>query len=109
MPAGEDEAEQLACVMEVLGVPPADLVERATRRKLFFDSAGAPRLSPNSQGKLHHPGERAGGDRGRSSGGLWAVLYRVHAWGAGATLASNLHTPYPVHAVPLVPHTFATL
>ena len=34
---GEDETEQLQCIMEILGVPPRDLVEKATRRKMFFD------------------------------------------------------------------------
>jgi len=34
--AGENEAEQLACIMEVIGIPPNELLEKATRRKLFF-------------------------------------------------------------------------
>jgi serine/threonine protein kinase len=33
---GENEVEQLACIMEVLGVPPEDLINTATRRRLFF-------------------------------------------------------------------------
>ena len=33
---GENEVEQLACIMEVLGVPPKRLVELASRKKLFF-------------------------------------------------------------------------
>lgn len=33
---GENEAEQLACIMEVLGVPPEDLINQATRKRLFF-------------------------------------------------------------------------
>ncbi|KAJ9520011.1 hypothetical protein QJQ45_029974, partial [Haematococcus lacustris] len=56
---GEDEAEQLACIMEVLGPPPPDLLATASRRKLFFDSVGEPLLQPNSQGKLHLPGSRS--------------------------------------------------
>ncbi|KAL6751712.1 kinase-like domain-containing protein [Haematococcus lacustris] len=56
---GEDEAEQLACIMEVLGPPPPDLLATASRRKLFFDSVGEPLLQPNSQGKLHLPGTRS--------------------------------------------------
>ena len=37
---GENEAEQLACIMEVLGLPPKQLIDSSTRKKMFFDSAG---------------------------------------------------------------------
>ena len=33
---GENEVEQLACIMEVLGLPPASVLDQATRRRLFF-------------------------------------------------------------------------
>lgn len=33
---GENEQEQLACIMEVKGVPEKELMEKGTRRKLFF-------------------------------------------------------------------------
>lgn len=33
---GENEQEQLACIMEVLGLPEKDLIQRSSRRKLFF-------------------------------------------------------------------------
>ena len=33
---GENEADQLACIMEVIGVPPMSLLETASRRRLFF-------------------------------------------------------------------------
>lgn len=33
---GENEVEQLACIMEILGVPPDDVINQATRRRLFF-------------------------------------------------------------------------
>lgn len=33
---GEDEIEQLACIMEVLGLPPEHIISHATRRRLFF-------------------------------------------------------------------------
>lgn len=35
---GEDEAEQLACITEVLGVPHAGLLRGATRARMFFDT-----------------------------------------------------------------------
>src|SRR5258708_34537364 len=33
---GENEQEQLSCIMEVLGIPDKDLIQRSSRRKLFF-------------------------------------------------------------------------
>ena len=55
---GENETEQLACIMEVMGAPPRALVEEASRRKMFFDSAGAPRIVANSRGKKRRPGAK---------------------------------------------------
>ncbi|KAJ3196751.1 Dual specificity tyrosine-phosphorylation-regulated kinase [Irineochytrium annulatum] len=54
---GENEQEQLACIMEVKGIPPESLIERGTRRKLFFE-AGVPRILPNSRGKKRRPGAK---------------------------------------------------
>lgn len=48
---GENEVEQLACIMEVIGLPPNPVLEQATRRRLFFDSKGNPRCITNSKGK----------------------------------------------------------
>lgn len=33
---GENEVEQLACIMEIQGLPPMHILEQATRRRLFF-------------------------------------------------------------------------
>jgi dual specificity tyrosine-phosphorylation-regulated kinase 2/3/4 len=33
---GENEQEQLACIMEVKGVPDAQFIDRGSRKKLFF-------------------------------------------------------------------------
>lgn len=52
---GENEHEQLLCIMEVLGVPPARLVEKSPRRAKLFDSNNQPRLVPNSRNKVRHP------------------------------------------------------
>lgn len=52
---GENEHEQLACIMEVLGVPDAYIVQKASRRKLFFDATGAPRPFVNNKGKRRRP------------------------------------------------------
>jgi dual specificity tyrosine-phosphorylation-regulated kinase 2/3/4 len=80
---GENEQEQLACIMEIQGVPSKYLVEKSTRKKLFFgmgvpfpldinliltytdacafyliDSYGNPRIVPNSKGKKRRPGSK---------------------------------------------------
>ncbi|ORZ02987.1 kinase-like domain-containing protein [Syncephalastrum racemosum] len=56
---GESEQEQLACIMEVLGAPDNYLVERSSRRKLFFDSNGNPRPVTNSKGRRRRPGAKS--------------------------------------------------
>ncbi|KAL9544386.1 hypothetical protein MBANPS3_007652 [Mucor bainieri] len=56
---GENEQEQLACIMETMGLPDSHLVERCSRRKLFFDSIGNPRIVANSKGKKRYPGTRS--------------------------------------------------
>ena len=33
---GENEQEQLSCIMEVLGLPDRDFVNRSSRKRLFF-------------------------------------------------------------------------
>ncbi|XP_037909911.1 dual specificity tyrosine-phosphorylation-regulated kinase 2 isoform X3 [Hermetia illucens] len=55
---GENEVEQLACIMEVLGLPPEDLINAASRRRLFFDSRGYPRCITNLKGRKRRPGSR---------------------------------------------------
>ncbi|KAI8097397.1 kinase-like domain-containing protein [Halteromyces radiatus] len=56
---GENEQDQLACIMEVQGVPARSLVEKSTRRKVFFDFYGNPRIVPNSKGKKRKPGTKS--------------------------------------------------
>jgi hypothetical protein len=50
--------QKLACIMEVQGLPPRAMVEQASRRKMFFESSGAPRIVPNSRGKKRRPGSK---------------------------------------------------
>ncbi|KAM6097270.1 dual specificity tyrosine-phosphorylation-regulated kinase 4 [Chlamydotis macqueenii] len=52
---GEDEVDQLACIMEVLGLPPADFIQAASRKGTFFDSKGFPKSIINSKGKKRCP------------------------------------------------------
>ncbi|XP_038051740.1 dual specificity tyrosine-phosphorylation-regulated kinase 4-like [Patiria miniata] len=55
---GENEVEQLACIMEVLGMPPSNIIDEAQRRRLFFDSKGNPRCITNSKGKKRRPNSK---------------------------------------------------
>nr|CAG8528110.1 12695_t:CDS:10 [Entrophospora candida] len=56
---GENEQEQLACIMEVQGVPSLYLIEKSTRKKLFFDGNGNPRPVINSKGKRRKPSSKS--------------------------------------------------
>ncbi|CAG9569955.1 unnamed protein product [Danaus chrysippus] len=40
---GEDEADQMACIIELLGMPPQRLTEQGKRSKNFISSKGLPR------------------------------------------------------------------
>ncbi|KAI7902378.1 kinase-like domain-containing protein [Cokeromyces recurvatus] len=56
---GENEQEQLNCIMEVIGLPDRRLIEKCSRRKLFFDSMGHPRIITNSKGEKRFPATRS--------------------------------------------------
>ncbi|KAJ7929390.1 hypothetical protein B0H13DRAFT_948617 [Mycena leptocephala] len=55
---GENEQEQLSCIMEVLGIPDKEFVNRSSRKKLFFDPNGTPRAVINSKGRRRRPGTK---------------------------------------------------
>ncbi|KAI8972017.1 kinase-like domain-containing protein [Mycotypha africana] len=52
---GEDESDQLACIMQLLGIPDREYLERCTRRKQFFDLYDKPRRIINAKGKKRRP------------------------------------------------------
>lgn len=52
---GENELDQLSCIMEIFGCPPEDLLEHATRKKYFFAANGRPRIIENSAGIKRTP------------------------------------------------------
>ncbi|EEP75395.1 dual specificity tyrosine-phosphorylation regulated kinase 2 [Uncinocarpus reesii 1704] len=56
---GENEQEQLACIMEVFGPPEKHLIEKSTRRRLFFDSTGKPRDVISSKGRRRKPSSKS--------------------------------------------------
>ena len=53
---GENEQQQLLCIMEIMGTPPSSILRKASRRKLFFDSRGEPRIKADSRGRKRLPG-----------------------------------------------------
>ncbi|KAK9248811.1 kinase-like domain-containing protein [Lipomyces tetrasporus] len=56
---GENEQEQLGCIMEIFGPPANHIVEKASRKKLFFESSGRPRLVVSSKGRRRLPNSKA--------------------------------------------------
>ncbi|CAJ1340202.1 unnamed protein product [Effrenium voratum] len=76
---GENEVEQLACIMEIFGVPPTKILDGASRIKMFFDAHGNPRLVPNSRGKIRKPGAKENCNRfsGPLRGSSW-----ISSWAA---------------------------
>ena len=59
---GEDEGDQLATMMEVLGMPPAKMLENCKRNRIFFSSKGHPRycsLTQNPDGTTSYSGVRS--------------------------------------------------
>ncbi|XP_075241754.1 dual specificity tyrosine-phosphorylation-regulated kinase 2-like [Convolutriloba macropyga] len=55
---GENEVEQLNCIMEIFGIPPPNVLKEASRKKIFFDSKNSPRCVTNSKGKKRRPSNR---------------------------------------------------
>ena len=59
---GEDEGDQLACMMEVLGLPSQKMIESTKRGRTFFSSKGHPRyttVSINPDGTASYTGGRS--------------------------------------------------
>lgn len=53
--SGEDEKEQLMCMIEILGPPPAEVVQIASKRDCYFDKSYQPKESVNSRGRKRYP------------------------------------------------------
>lgn len=56
---GENEQEQIACIMEIFGVPEKFMISQCSRRKLFFDSVGNPRIHTSSKKVKRYPGTKS--------------------------------------------------
>lgn len=55
---GENESQQLACIMEYKGIPPWGLLVAAKRAKYYFDLEYKPLLEPTKEGKIRYPSTR---------------------------------------------------
>ena len=67
--AGEDEADQLACIIEVIGMPSQSLLDVCKRSRHFINSRGFPRycsLTASPSGRYQLSGGRSG--RGKYRG-----------------------------------------
>jgi dual specificity tyrosine-phosphorylation-regulated kinase 2/3/4 len=53
--SGEDEKEQLACMMEILGPPPIEVIQIASKREFYFDKEYNPIEMINSRGRKRYP------------------------------------------------------
>ena len=59
---GEDEMDQLSCMMEVLGMPPMKMLENSKRSRTFFSSKGHPRycsVTVNPDDSITYSGTRS--------------------------------------------------
>ena len=56
--AGEDEKEQLMCMMEILGPPPIEVVQIAGKRDSYFDKNYQPKGMVNSRGRKRYPNSK---------------------------------------------------
>ncbi|KAG0756138.1 hypothetical protein G6F62_007716 [Rhizopus arrhizus] len=56
---GENEQDQLSCIMEVMGKPDVELIQSSERRHLFFDRRGEPKIVSNSKGKRRRPASKS--------------------------------------------------
>ena len=53
---GDDEKDQMNCIIEVKGLPPRSLILLSSRRIVFFDDDYKPIETKNSKGKTRHIG-----------------------------------------------------
>ncbi|KAM8868769.1 dual specificity tyrosine-phosphorylation-regulated kinase 3 isoform X1 [Synchiropus splendidus] len=75
---GEDEGDQLACCMELLGIPPQRILEKGKRTKNFINSQGQPRYCTVNTGAPALTGTRLrrGKVRGPPGSKNWTVALK---------------------------------
>ena len=55
----ENEKELVSCIVEVLGIPPLELIKSGTRTNLYFNTEGEAIPYVNKRGKQRIPGTRS--------------------------------------------------
>ena len=55
---GEDETDQISLIMEVCGIPAAEVLAKGQRKTKFFNESNMPKMVPNSHGKVRKPGTK---------------------------------------------------
>lgn len=99
---GENEQDQLACMMEVLGLPDRHLLEKSTRRKLFFDSTGAPRPVVNSRGHRRRPNSKTLASAVRSRDELFLdFIAQCLAWDPEKRIRADAALQHPWFTHPI--------
>ena len=84
---GENEQEQLLCMMEMLGLPPSHVIEASSKKNIFFCNNEAIVL-PNSHGRIRNPGSRNLNDKIKCSSNealdliISKFLYRMLTMGS---------------------------
>ncbi|CAM4681138.1 unnamed protein product [Lepidochelys olivacea] len=78
---GEDEGDQLACMMELLGMPPQKLLDQSKRAKNFINSKGHPRYCtatthPDGKVILNGSRSRRGKMRGAPGSKDWVTALK---------------------------------
>lgn len=78
---GEDEADQLACIVELIGMPPPKLLDQSKRAKTFISSKGHPRYCtsttlPDGTTVLNGGRSRRGKMRGPPGSREWATALK---------------------------------
>lgn len=91
---GEDESDQLACMIELLGMPPARLIEQSKRAKMFFSSKGYPRYCmattrPDGSIELQGGSSRRGKPRGPPGYRSLATALKAKGQQQGSNSSSN--------------------
>lgn len=93
---GENEHQQLLCMMEILGLPPRYLAQAAPRANVFFDAALQPLVVPNGRGTCRYPGSTDLCTAvGCNDPALLSFLQACLVWDAGARLTVEQALQHP--------------
>jgi serine/threonine protein kinase len=86
---GENETQQLLYIMEYLGLPPGELLTRATRRKVFFDGDNRPKVITDTKGRLKKPASKTFGELLRGTEGFCQLVQDCLVWEPTARITAE--------------------